>query len=98
MDARLTAISPIPIESGDKNWQNLPISNTKPDLHYINVYTKYGENLLIFTQVIIRKRKYGQMDIHRTDFQRETITPCHHRVAGNKNRDIIDIYLFVPSS
>ena len=33
-----------------KNWQNLPISNPKPDLHNINAHTKFGENLLLFTQ------------------------------------------------
>ena len=40
-----------------KNWRNLPISNPKPDLHNINAHTKFGENPLMFTQVIIRKRK-----------------------------------------
>ena len=40
-----------------KNWRNLPISNPKPDLHNINVHTKFGENPLMFPQVIIRKRK-----------------------------------------
>ena len=42
-------------------WQNLPISNPKPDLNNINVHTKFGENLLMFTQVIIRKQKYGHV-------------------------------------
>ena len=43
--------------------QNLPISNPKPDLHNINAHTKFGENPLMFTQVIIRKRKTdGQTD------------------------------------
>ena len=32
--------------------QNLPISNPKPDL---NTHTKFAENPLMFTQVIIRK-------------------------------------------
>ena len=40
-----------------KIWQNLPVSNPKPDLHNINAHTKFGENPLMFTQVIIRKRK-----------------------------------------
>ena len=40
-----------------KIWRNLPISNPKPDLHNINEQTKFGENPLMFTQVIIRKRK-----------------------------------------
>ena len=44
-----------------KNWQNLPISNPKPDLHNINAHTKFGENPLMFTQVIIQKRKYGRV-------------------------------------
>ena len=38
-----------------KIWRNLPISNPRPDLHNINAQTKFGENPLMFTQVIIRK-------------------------------------------
>ena len=41
-----------------KNWQNFPISNPKPDLHNINAHIKFGENPLIFTQVVIWKWKY----------------------------------------
>ena len=47
-----------------KIWRNLPISNPKPDLHNINAHTKFGENPLKFTQVIIWNKK--QMD-RRTD-------------------------------
>ena len=77
-----------------KNWRNLPISNPKPDLHNINAHTKFGENPLMFTQVIIRKRKTdgrttdGGMDGQTdglTDDQRETIIPRHYCVAGYKN-------------
>ena len=32
--------------------RNLPISNPKPFLHNINAHTKFGENPLMFTQVI----------------------------------------------
>ena len=76
-----------------KNWRNLPISNPKPDLHNINAHTKFGENPLMFTQVIIRKRKTdGRTDDGRTDGQtdgltddqRETIIPRHYCVAGYK--------------
>ena len=50
-----------------KIWKNLPISNPKPDLHNINAHTKFGENPLMCTQVIIWKRKMdGRMD-GRTD-------------------------------
>ena len=38
---------------------NLPISNPKPDLLNVNAYSKFDENPLLFTQVIIRKRKNG---------------------------------------
>ena len=31
-----------------KTWQNLQISNPKPDLHNINAYTNVGENPKIF--------------------------------------------------
>ena len=74
-----------------KNWRNLPISNPKPDLHNINAYTKFGENPLMFTRVIIRKQKTdGRTDSQTTDGrtdgltddQRETIKPRHYCVAG----------------
>ena len=41
--------------------RNLPISNPKPDLLNFNAYSKFDENPLLFTQVIIRKRKYGRV-------------------------------------
>ena len=44
-----------------KIWQNLPISNPKPDLLNVNAYSKLDKNPLLFTQVIIRKRKYGRV-------------------------------------
>ena len=44
----------------DNSVKNLPISNPKPDLHNINAHTKFGENPLTFTQVIVWKRKYRQ--------------------------------------
>ena len=51
-----------------KIWQNLPISNPKPDLHNINAHTKFGENPLMFTQVIIWKLNMdGWMDVRVTD-------------------------------
>ena len=124
-----------------KSWWNLPISNPKPDLYNIDAHTKFGENSLLFTQIIIQKQKiicdmgrflcqkftkfthqlsepdfhninaltkfwWKSIDIHsiyhpetkiwaavqqmdrqtdgQTDNQRETIIPCHYRVAGNK--------------
>ena len=77
-----------------KIWRNLPISNPKPNLHNINAHAKFGENPLMFTQVIIRKRKTdrrttdgrrdGETDGHMDD-QRETIIPRHYCVAGYKN-------------
>ena len=73
-----------------KIWQNLPISNPKPDLHSINSHTKFGENPLMFTQVIIQKWKMdGRTYVRRTDIQRETIIPHHYCVAGYKNRHFI---------
>ena len=51
--------------------QNLPISNPKPDLHNINAYTKFGENPLMFTQVIIWKRKTDR----RTDTRTSNVKP-----------------------
>ena len=40
-----------------KYWQNLPNSNFKADLHNINAHTKFDENPLTFTQVIIWKQE-----------------------------------------
>ena len=41
----------------------IPISNPKPDLYNINAHTKFGENTLMFTQVIIPKQNTdGWMD------------------------------------
>ena len=66
--------------------RNLPISNSKPDIHNINAHTKFGKNPLMFTQVIIRKRiTDGQMDGH-TDFQRETTIPRHYCMAWYKKK------------
>ena len=44
-----------------KIWRNSPISNPKPDLLNVNAYSKFDENPLLFTQVIIGKRKYGRV-------------------------------------
>ena len=68
-----------------KNWRNLPISNPKPDLHNINAHTKFGENPLMFTQIIIRKRKTDRQTDGLKDDQCETIIPRHYCVAGYKN-------------
>ena len=83
-----------------KIWQNLPISNPKPDLHNINAQTKSGENPFMFTQGIIQKWNTdgwtdGWTDIRLTDgrtdghmdVQHETIIPRHYCVAGYKNSD-----------
>ena len=42
-------------------WRNLYISNLKPDLLNVNAYSKFDENPLLFTKVIVRKRKYGRL-------------------------------------
>ena len=44
-----------------KIWRNLPISNPKPDLLNVNAYSKFDENPLLFTQDLVRKRKYGRV-------------------------------------
>ena len=51
--------------------RNLPIRPPKPDIHNINAYTKFGENPLMFTQVIIQKQK---TDGRMTDGQTDTLT------------------------
>ena len=82
-----------------KHWQNLPISNPRTYLHNINAHTKFSENPLMFTQVIIQKRNTDrlpltdrQMEGHtygHTDVQHETIISHHYRVAAIKSIDII---------
>ena len=44
-----------------KIWRNLPINNPNPDLLNVNACSKFGENPLLFTQVIVRKEKYGHV-------------------------------------
>ena len=44
-----------------KNWRNLPISSSLPDLRNVNIYSKFGSNPLLLTQVIVWKRKYGRV-------------------------------------
>ena len=59
-----------------KIWRILPISNHKPDLHNINAQTKFGENPLMFTQVIIRKRKTDGRTYDRwTDTRMSNVKP-----------------------
>ena len=41
--------------------RNLSISNPKPDPRTVNAYSKFDENPLLLTQVIIWKRKYGRV-------------------------------------
>ena len=48
-------------ENSVKNWRNLPNSNPKPDLLNVNAYSKFGENALLFTQIIVRKQKNGHV-------------------------------------
>ena len=68
-----------------KNWRNLPVRNPKPDLHNINAHTMFGENPLMFTQVIIQKWKTDRWTDRLTNDQRESIIPRHYCVAGYKN-------------
>ena len=44
-----------------KIWRNLPISNPKPYLLNVNAYSKFDENPLLLTQIVIQKRKYGRV-------------------------------------
>ena len=46
-------------DNSEKIIRNVPISNPKADLLNVNAYSKFDENPLLFTQVIIQKRKYG---------------------------------------
>ena len=52
-------------ENSVKQWQNLPISNPKPDLLHINPSTNFGYNPLTFTQVIVGEKE--NMGVSRAD-------------------------------
>ena len=66
-------------------WRNLPISNSKPDLHNINAHTKFDENPWIFTQVIIRKRKTDRRtDVRTTDGQTHARSMWNHNTPLRK--------------
>ena len=58
-----------------QNWRTLLISNLKPDLHSINVHTKFDENPFTFKykviQVIVRKQTYDR----RTDTRATNVKP-----------------------
>ena len=87
-----------------KNSRNLPNSNPQPDLHSINAYTNFGEYLFKFTQVIIRKQKYGWMDVRQTaghtDSQHNTIIPItkkYIKIIGlDKGGYPVNIFLISP--
>ena len=82
-----------------KMWWNLLISNPKPDLHNINAHIKFGENPMMFTQVITWKLNTdGWMDVGQTEGWTDTWTSnvkhntqplsCgrDYRVAGYKKQ------------
>ena len=72
-----------------KIWRNLPISNSKPDLHNINAHTKFGEKSIDFYSSYHPEMIYGRTDVRltdgqtdtRPDVQHETIIPRHYRVG-----------------
>ena len=55
--------------------RNLPINNPKPDHHNFNAHTKFRENPLMFTQVIIRKWKNGRKTDGPTDTRTSNVKP-----------------------
>ena len=72
-----------------KSWLNLPINNSKPDLHNSNAHTEFGENPLTFTQVNLssgHENKEGRMTDGQTHGQRDIIVPSHYPEVGYKNR------------
>ena len=67
-----------------KNWQNLPNSSPKLDLHNINAQTKFGEyQLTCYHQETKLRIDVQQMDGHM-DNQWEIIIPCNYCMAGYK--------------
>ena len=53
------------------------MSNPTQDIHNINAQTKFEENPLTFTQVIVTKQKYGRMDLRQTDGRADEQTDGH---------------------
>ena len=59
-----------------KIWRNLLISNPKPEIYNTKTHTKFGENLLTFTQISSGNentdgRTYDRQTDGQTDGQRE---------------------------
>ena len=67
-----------------KNWRNLPVSTSKPDLHNINAHKKFGENPLTFTCYYQEIKIWT--DISQMNNQCDTIIPCHYPVVGYNKR------------
>ena len=61
-----------------------------PDLYNIYAHTKFGEYLLMFTQVIIRK---WNTDGRLMDVQYEIIIPLHYRLTGYKKLELSMLHL-----
>ena len=49
------------VSQADKNLMKFAHWQSQPDLLNFNAYSKFGENPLLFTQVIVRKQKYGRV-------------------------------------
>ena len=58
-----------------------PLAIPNQSLHIINAHIKFGKNSLMFTRVIVRKRKYGRTDDRRTDGRTNGMT------HGRRRRD-----------
>ena len=77
-----------------KNWRNLPIKNLKPDLHNIIAHTEFSENPLMFTQVIIRKRKTDGRTQGRPTWNHNTLPLlCGGYKNGKKGRVFMALLL-----
>ena len=50
-----------------KNDEICPLTISNQISTIINAHTKFGENQLTFTQVIVRKRKYGHTELRQAD-------------------------------
>ena len=80
-----------------KNLRNLPISNPKPDLHNINAHTKFSENQLKLTQVIVRKRNTdGRTDILTNGFNTDVAILLPHK--STFSHTIQDFCVFIKYS
>ena len=68
-----------------KIWRNLPISNPKPDFLYVNAYSKFDENPLIFTKLSSGNKNMG---VSRAD---NSVKIWRNLPISNRKPDLLNV-------